>query len=61
MIASEKSHKNLSVDNQFLFKKRFKVNKKKTDFFLVKELEINVVNSVNCIYDYFHSLLRREF
>ena len=28
MIASEKSHQNLSVNNQFLFKKRFEVYKK---------------------------------
>ena len=46
MIASEKSHQNLSEYNQFLFKKRFEVNKK--HYFSIEEMR----NSGNCIYDY---------
>ena len=38
MIASEKSHQNLSDYDQFLFKERFKV--KKDRYIPVKKLEI---------------------
>ena len=37
MIASEKSHQNLSEDIKFIFKKRFELNKKKR-LFLVKKM-----------------------
>ena len=45
IIASEKYHKNLSDFNQFLFKKRFQVNKKQ--IFSSKKMR----NAGNCIYD----------
>ena len=48
MIASEKSHQNLSDWNQFLFIKRFKVDEKQI---FPSEL---MRNSGNCIYDYAH-------
>ena len=47
-VASEKAHQNLSHYNQFL--KDLKLIKKLI-FFLVKKLEIQVIN---CIYDYAH-------
>ena len=40
MIASEKSHQNLSDYNQFLFKKRIQVDKKQ--IFSCEKLEIQV-------------------
>ena len=49
MIASEKSHENLSDYNQLLFKKRFEVN--------IKPIFTNekMRNSDNCVYNYAHS------
>ena len=55
MIASEKSHQNLSDYNQFLFKKRFEVNKKQ--IFSSEKMR----NSGNCIYDYAHSFFGEDF
>ena len=55
MIASEKSHQNISDYNQFLFKKRFEVNKNR--FFSSEKMR----NSGNCIYDYDHSISGDEF
>ena len=55
MIASEKSHQNLSDYNQFLFKKDLKF-KKKTDFSIRK-----MRNSGNCGNDYDHSFFVEGF
>ena len=56
MIASEKkTHYGLSDYKQFIFKKRFKVNKKL--IFSSKKLR----NSGNCIYDYVHSFFGEDF
>jgi len=41
MIASEKSHQNLSDYNQFLFEKSFEIDK--NQIFLSKKLEIQVI------------------
>ena len=56
MIVSEKSHQNLSDYIQFLFKKRFEVDKKK-GLFLVKKMR----NSGNYIQVYAHSFFGEEF
>ena len=55
MIASEKSHQNLSDYNQFLFKKRFEVIKKQ--IFSGEKMR----NSGKCIYDYAHSFFLVDF
>ena len=55
MVASEKSHRNLSEDNQSLFKKRFEVNEKQI---LPTE---KMKNSGNCVYDYTHSFFEEDF
>ena len=55
MIASEKPHQNLSDYNQFLFKKRFEVNKKK-----IFSIE-NMRNSGNCTYNYAHAYFGEDF
>ena len=49
MIASEKSHQNLSDYNQVLLKQRKKKNKKQ--IFSSEKMR----NSDNCSYDYVHS------
>ena len=54
MIALEKSIY-LSDYNQFLYKKRFEVDKKQ--IFLVKKIR----NSGNCIYDYVHTFFGEDF
>ena len=54
MIASEKSHQNLSDYNQFLFKKRFEVNK--VWIFSSEKMK----NSGNCIYEYAHSFFGED-
>jgi len=54
MIASEKLHQNLLDRNQFLFKKRFQVNKK--HIFSGEKMRI----SDNCIYDYAHSFFEED-
>ena len=54
-IAWEKTDRNLSDYNQFLFKKRFEVNKKQI-FFSEK-----MRNSDNCVYDYAHSFFGDDF
>ena len=56
MIASEKSHQNLSDYNQFLFKKIFEVHKKKQIFSSEK-----IRNSDNCINGYAHSFFEEDF
>ena len=53
MIASEISLQNLSDYNHFLFKKRFKVNKKK------KKSDAKKRNSGNCIYDHAQSIFEQ--
>ena len=64
MIASEKSHQNISDYNQFLFKIRFEVEN------LKKKCEVNkhqifssekMRNSGNCIYHYAHSFFGEDF
>ena len=55
MIASEKSHQNLSDYNQFLFLKRFEVHEKLI-FFSEK-----MRNLGNCIYVYDHSFFGEDF
>ena len=55
MIASEKSHQNQSDYSQFLFEKRFEVNKK--HIFSSEKMR----NSGNFIYDYAHSFFREHF
>ena len=55
MIASKKSHQNLS-DYKVFIQKRFDVNNKKQIFSLEK-----IRNSVNCIYDYAHSFFGENF
>ena len=55
MISSEKSHTNLSDYNQFLFKKRFEVNKKQ--IFSSEKMG----NSGNCINAYAHSFFGGDF
>ena len=55
MEKSETSHQNLSDYNQFLFKKRFEVNKKQ--IFSSDKMR----NSDNCIHDYAHSFFREDF
>ena len=55
MIVSEKSHQNLSDYNQFLFEKRFGVNKKQ--IFSSEKMR----NSGNCIYDYCPSFFGEDF
>ena len=54
MIASEKSHQNLSDYNQFLFKKIFEVHKKKNSGEKMR-------NVGNCIYNYAQSFFRKDF
>ena len=54
MIASEKSHHDLSDQNPFLLKKWFEVNKKQI-FSSEKK------NAGNCIYDYAHSFFGDNF
>ena len=54
MIASEKSHQNLSEYNHSQ-EKWFQVNKKQ-----ILSSEI-MINSGNCIYDYAHSFLGKVF
>ena len=54
MIASEKSHQNLSDYSQSLLKKRFEVNKK--GLFSDK-----MRNSGKFNYDYAHSFFREDF
>ena len=51
----KKSHQNLSDYDQFLFKKRFEVNKKQ--IFSSEKMR----NSENCIYDYAHSFVGEEY
>ena len=55
MIALKKSHQNLSDYNQFLFQKRFEVNKK--HIFNSEKMR----NLGNCIYDYAHSFFGKDF
>ena len=55
MIASEKSHQNLSNYNQLLFIKRFEVKKKQT------YSSKRICNSGNYIYDYAHSFFAEDF
>ena len=55
VIASEKSHQNLSDFNLFLFEKIFEVYKKQM-FSSVKKR-----NSGNCIYDYAQSFFGKDF
>ena len=54
MIASEKSHLNLSDYNQFLLKKRFEDDKKQ--IFSNEKMR----NSGNCIGDYAHSFFGED-
>ena len=56
MIASERSHQNISGYIQFLFKKRFEVDKK-YDFICSEKIR----NSGNYIYDYDHSFFGGDF
>ena len=55
MIASEKSHQNLSDYIQFLFKNRFEANKKQ----IISSKKMR--NSGNCVYNYAHSFLGDDF
>jgi len=55
MIASEKSHKNLSDYNQFIFRKSLEVIKKK--IFLSEKMK----NLSNYIYDYANSFFGEDF
>ena len=55
MIASEKSHQNLSNSNQLLLKNRFEVNIKQ--IFSSGKMR----NSGNCFNDYAHSLFEEDF
>ena len=55
MIASEKSHHNISDYNQFLFLKRFEVDTKR----IVSSGKMR--NSGNSIYDYAHSFFGEDF
>ena len=53
MIASEKSHQNISDYNKFLFRKKFEVNQK--NCFSSEKMRI----SGNCIYVYSHMIFNR--
>ena len=55
MNASEKSHQILSNYKQFIFKKRFEVNKRQ--IFASEKM----INSGNYIYDYAHSFFVEDF
>ena len=55
MISSEKSHQHLSDYNHFLFKKRFKVNKKG----IISSRKMR--KSGNYSYDYAHSFFGEDF
>ena len=55
MVASEKSRKNISDYNLFLFKKSFEVNNKQ--FFSCEKR----THSSNCIYDYADSFFVEDF
>ena len=55
MIASEKSHQNLSDYNQFLFKNRFEANKKQ----IISSKKM--INSGNCVYNYAHLFFGYDF
>ena len=54
MIASEKTHQNLSDYSQFLFKKRFEINEKQI-LFCEK-----IKNAGNFIHDYTHSFSGKD-
>ena len=55
MISSKKSHQNISDYNHFLFKKRFKVDKKQI---FSSEIMRNSGKSIN---DYAHSIFGEYF
>ena len=55
MIASEKSHQNLSDYFHLLFKKRSKINKKQ----IISNEKMR--NSGDCMYDYVHSFFGEYF
>ena len=55
MIESEKSHQNPSDYNQFLFKKRFELDKKQIFYSEI------IRNYGNYIYDYAHSFSGEDF
>ena len=55
MIASQRTDKNMSDYNQFLFKKRSDVNKK--PIYSSEKMS----NSGNCIYDHAHSFFGEDF
>ena len=56
MFVSEKSHQNLSDFIQFLFKRRFELNKKKGIISSEK-----IINSGHNTYNYNHSFFEKDF